>query len=164
MKEKATGWKLPLLFCCAILCFAAIANHFIPDKPDLPPLPQTLVDQAKSTVILLDTPENKEWHDRIVDAASGFAERQSKDAKLGFIVGQALQTQRLDMACAALVQIHGSKEAAAARSKIFDHALQNCDNLHWALFSIKAEPSQKQAEKMAGILTSKWEECHQKRP
>ena len=151
MSEKATGWKVPLLFCAAIAGLTILGIQFMPeaDKPELPP---ELVRKARSVIIDLDNPDGKSWHDAIVDAASGFAPQEAKDIKLAAIFNKAMSEGRLDGACAAVVHLRDSDLRARALRDIFSFALEKCENLPWGVFAVNAENDSATAGAMAREL------------
>ena len=71
--NRATGWKIPLLFCGVILSIVAVAALFRAHAPKPPAVPQALLNEAKGIRIDLESdPEGQSWKARIASAASGF--------------------------------------------------------------------------------------------
>ncbi|MFQ9869092.1 MAG: hypothetical protein ACLRWP_20800 [Bilophila wadsworthia] len=71
--NRATGWKIPLLFCGVILSIVAVAALFR-HTPEPPAVPQALLKEAKGIRIDLESdPEGQSWKARIASAASGFS-------------------------------------------------------------------------------------------
>lgn len=157
--QKATGWLVPLLFCAAIILLAAIIKFFLPEKADLPDIPQSLYELAKNRKIDLDNVDGKVWKDQIVNAASGFAPKESKDAKLVIIIEKALAQKRFDAALAAAVLIKGHDVKNAALTKIFELTSSSCENAPWAVFAIHGMGKEQEAAKLINQLEIKWQEC-----
>lgn len=85
--NRATGWKIPLLFCGVILSIVAVAALFRAHAPEPPAVPQALLNEAKGIRIDLESdPEGQSWKARIASAASGFSTQADKDGRLGEIV------------------------------------------------------------------------------
>lgn len=72
--NKATGWKIPLLFCGVVLAIVCIVSVFRGGKAAPPAVPAPLLRQAEAITIDLDADaEGKAWKARIASAASGFS-------------------------------------------------------------------------------------------
>jgi len=160
--QKATGWKIPIIFCAIILSLGCIGYILVPKERNMPPLPQALLDKAGATIIDLDNPGSRPWQDAIVDAASGFAPREVKDAKLAGIIKNALAEGRLDVACAAIVQIRDAKMRDALLDNILANALQDCSQMHWGVFAVASMADNDLATSQAQMLTQHWNECNRK--
>lgn len=156
-EQKSTGWKVPLIFCAAILGAGYLAHFFTPARPALPNLPQDLIAKAQSITINLDTSSGKIWNDRIVAAASGFSATDAKSPKLLRIFDDALAEGRLDAACAAVVHMRDEKARKEALTRIYMFSLKNCETLPWSVFAVTNLPDQ--AEGMASEIAAKWIEC-----
>lgn len=53
--NRATGWKIPLLFCGVILSIVAVAALFRAHAPEPPAAPQALLNEAKGIRIDLES-------------------------------------------------------------------------------------------------------------
>lgn len=154
--NKTTGWKAPLLFMGAIAAVTAIIYVFMPGEPALQPLPAALEQKARETQIDMETEENKHWKDAMVDAASGFASQEGKDAKLLALARKALSQGNMSAACAIAVLIKGQEAANAAREGILQAALADCGRLHYGVFAVRDD------EEMAERLKRRYEQCNGK--
>ena len=104
--NRATGWKIPLLFCGVILSIVAVAALFRAHAPEPPAVPQALLKEAKGIRIDLESdPEGQSWKARIASAASGFSTQADKDGRLGEIVLTTAENKRFDASCTAAVLI-----------------------------------------------------------
>ena len=82
--NRATGWKIPLLFCGVILSIVAVAALFSGTRSRTARRPQALLKEAKGIRIDLESdPEGQSWKARIASAASGFSTQADKDGRLG---------------------------------------------------------------------------------
>ena len=158
-RQKATGWKVPLLFCGAMLVLVALGALLRTPAPGPPELPQALVDKARALAIDLDTPEGRPWKERIVNAASGFVAPELKAERLGAVAAAATAEGRLDAACAAAVQIEDEARRDAAFEGVFRAATASCANLPWAVFAVHGVPGPRLAGELAGELHARWRAC-----
>lgn len=158
-REKATGWKVPLLFCAVILGIVAVAASFR-DSPELVrELPPGLVEQAQHIVIDLDGPDGKLWKERISAAASGFVARDFKDERLRVVVAEALEQERYDVACTAAVLIADEERRNAVFGNVFESAVKTCDSLPWGVFAVRGSFSPEQVEEWSARLEARWRMC-----
>ena len=151
--EKATGWKVPLLFALCIIVVTGVIYLALPGEAPEPDLPGLLLQRAKATKVDLESGENSRWRDAIVDAASGFSSQDTKDVKLLALVRQALAEGNLDAACAAAGLIKGSDAGKLAREEIFAKAVTDCNTLQYGVFAVQG------SEDAARVLRQRWEEC-----
>lgn len=158
-RHKATGWKVPLLFCGAMLALVGVGALLRAAPPPPPGLPQPLVEQARALVIDLDTPEGRPWKERIVSAASGFVPQELKAERLGAVAAEARGAGRLDAACAAAVQIEDEARRDAAFEGIFRAAEASCASLPWAVFAVHGVRGPQRAQALAGELDARWRVC-----
>ena len=87
-QQKATGWKVPLLF-CAVMGVAVLSTWLWRNlgKPEVPPLEPGLVAVAQTYHIDLEAdPEGKLLRESITNASTGFATHDSKDARLAALL------------------------------------------------------------------------------
>lgn len=156
MPEKSTGWKLPLLFTAGIIGVSAIIYQFLPREESRPALPSRLEERARETTIDLDSPQNGVWKDAIVNAASGFAPVDAKDEKLRRVILDAINWNKLDVACAgsALLKTESAREEAF--EAILEAALSSCESVH---FGVCALGTGKGGEERTKRLKEKFYEC-----
>ena len=162
--QKATGWKVPLLFCGAILILVALGALLRTPPAGPPALPEALTARARALVIDLDTPEGRPWKERIVSAASGFVAPEVKTGRLIAVAAEAVAAGRLDAACAAAVQAQDEAGRDAAFAGIFEAALRECGTLPWAVFAVHGVRDPERAAALARDLTARWEACGGGRP
>ncbi|MFQ8738547.1 MAG: GTP cyclohydrolase [Bilophila wadsworthia] len=161
--NRATGWKIPLLFCGVILSIVAVAALFRHTLPNRPPS-QALLKEAKGIRIDLESdPEGQSWKARIASAASGFSTQADKDGRLGEIVLTTAENKRFDASCTAAVLIRDDGLRDGLMRKIANAASADCASLPWGVFAMHGmRDPQAQAEASA-LLTQRWKECHEGR-
>lgn len=162
-KEKATGWRIPLLFCAGIIGLTLIIWLFVPADEAIPTFPEDLLASAKSIAIDLSDSDGKSWLASISSASSGFADIAEKDKKLAAIVHQALEQKRFDAACTALTVLRQEKARNDVINKIIDDALQHCETLPWAVFAYKASKPGEHIGELNNRIISSWRKCKQKK-
>lgn len=162
-RQKATGWKVPLLFCGAILVIVGLGALWRTPPAPPPELPEALTAKARALAIDLDTPEGRPWKERIVSAASGFVAPEVKTQRLGAVAAEAVAAGRLDAACAAAVQAPVEAGRDAAFADIFAAAARECATLPWAVFAVHGLRNPERAADLARELTSRWQACDQGR-
>ena len=144
--NRATGWKIPLLFCGVILSIVAVAALFRAHAPEPPAVPQA-----------------QSWKARIASAASGFSTQADKDGRLGEIVLTTAENKRFDASCTAAVLIRDDGLRDGLMRKIANAASADCASLPWGVFAMHGmRDPQTQAEASA-LLTQRWKECHEGR-
>lgn len=159
-QDKATGWKVPLIFCCVILACVCVGYLFRPSMEIIvPALPESLVEKARDTRIELSDQDPDKWKDRLVSASGGFVSAVEKDRKLSSLIGNALAARRFDVACRSAVFMSDGALREDMLGTILDKATERCDDLYWGVFAIHGSHDRSKAEKMAKILWENWEKC-----
>lgn len=156
---KATGWRIPLIFCAGVLAIGFLCFLIMPPKAQPPELPQTLLEKAGRITIDLDQPGSKVWKDAIVDAASGFAQPEAKDAKLAGIVAKAQAQNHYEAVCAAIVQIKNDDLRDKLLSDFLHEAMKTCATLPWGVFAVYGMKQAESAQNAAVELKQKWLQC-----
>lgn len=154
--EKATGWRVPLLFSVGIAAVAGVIYLFLPGAPQPEELPTELVRRAEATRLDMDTERNRTWKDAILDAASGFAPQHAKDDKLLKLLRSALGEGNMDAAYAAAVQVRGHDAGELAKEEIFQAAMAQCATLAYGVYPARDHGGRAEA------LRKRWEECEGK--
>lgn len=157
--DKATGWKVPLLFCCAILALVAVGAVFTRREPPRPELPGPLVRKAAAMTVEVT---DKAWKERIVSSASGFSSHEEKDRNLSRVVDEALHSVNFDAACTAVVLVRQDNVRDTLFRSIFDKALEDCQTLPWAVVAVRGVAAEQAARNMADVLARQWEACEKK--
>lgn len=163
-REKATGWKVPLLFCGVIVLLVAIASLWKQAPAPPPDLPPALEARARALSINLDADGSsgdggQSWKERIVSAGSGFYARALKDERLAAVADAALAAGRLDAACAAAVLVADTERRDRVFSDILTAAQGSCRRLPWGVFAVRGVRSPEQAARMARSLAQHWRDC-----
>ena len=135
--NRATGWKIPLLFCGVIISIVAVAALFRPQAQEPPAIPGALLQKAKGIRIDLESDtEGRSWKARIASAASGFSTQADKDGRLGEIVLTTAENKRFDASCTAAVLIRDDGVRDGLMRKIADAAAGDCASLPWGVFAM----------------------------
>lgn len=166
-REKATGWKVPLLFCGVIVLLVAIASLWKQPPAPPPDLPPALEARARALSINLDADgpsgdgghDGQSWKERIVSAGSGFYARALKDERLAAVADAALAAGRLDAACAAAVLVADTERRDRVFADILTAAQESCRRLPWGVFAVRGVRSPEQAARMARGLAQRWRDC-----
>ena len=139
-QQKATGWKVPLLF-CAVMGVAVLGTWLWRNlgKPEVPPLEPGLVAVAQTYHIDLEAdPEGKLLRESITNASTGFATHDSKDARLAALIDKSLDMGRFDAACVAAVLLFDQHKREGKLMHIARSAAKDCATLPWGAFAAKA--------------------------
>lgn len=158
-RQKATGWKVPLLFCGVIVGVVALAAAWRTPPPRPPALPGPLVARARALAIDLEAPEGRPWKERIVRAASGFVPPEVKTERLARVAAEALAARRLDAACAAAVQVPDETRRDFTFEGIFHAAAEECGTLPWGVFAVHGVREPELAASLARALERRWRAC-----
>lgn len=158
-RQKATGWKVPLLFCGVIVIMVALAAAWRTPPPPPPAVPAPLVERARALSIDLEAPEGRRWKERIVQAASGFVPAGVKTERLARVVAEALAARRPDAACAAAVQVPDEARRNEAFADIFRAATKECATLPWGVFAVHGVRDPELAATLARALERRWRAC-----
>lgn len=158
-RQKATGWKVPLLFCGAIVSVVALAAVWRTPPPPPPAVPAPLVERARALSIDLEAPEGRPWKERIVRAAGGFVPAEVKTERLTRVAAEALAERRLDVACAAAVQVPDEARRDSTFADIFHTAAEACGTLPWGVFAVHGVREPELAASLARALEQRWRAC-----
>lgn len=157
---KSTGWKIPLLFCGAVILLAVFIRILLPHGSPEPEFPPDLHELAKNLRIDLDNDKDgKAWKNRMVNAASGFISRDTKDRRLAAIIDDALSAEHFAAACAGTMLMENMTARRLSLAKIFEKAVDDCDTAPWAVFAIRGMGNVDEAIIMNKKLTEVWREC-----
>lgn len=162
--KRATGWKIPLLFCAAMLAAVALTAQLRKDDSPVPDVPAPLLEQARAIVIDLNqTPEGHAWKELISATAGGFIPRADKDIKIGNLVRNALEQGHFDAACTAAVLMYNDHKRDEHLVLIAQKALSQCDSLPWGVMAAKGMTNTQQTAKTHLLLTEEWQRCQKQK-
>lgn len=157
---RATGWKIPLLFCAVILGAVSITVVLRQEKVDVAPIPAALLQEAKAIHMNLDGNEDgKTWKERISSTAGAFATRAEKDIRLTALIRDAAEKRRFDAACTASVLMYNDHQRDAVLLEVSNAALQECKDLPWAVMASGGMTSAATLSALNKDITVRWEEC-----
>lgn len=161
VKEKATGWKAPLIFCAIVVIIVTCGWFVLKGFRYEPRFAADLLELAAKTRVDMDAPANERWKKAIVAAASGFAPAYEKDKKLEGLSLEALAADNPEAAIAAAAQTREPAKKDEILEKIFNYALEDCGRLPRAPGLVKAMKNVESAKKMEARLAAKWERCRE---
>lgn len=159
--NRATGWKIPLLFCGVVLAIVALCS-LLRTEPAVrvPEIPAALLARAKAIVINLDTtPDGALWKERVTSAGSGFSSHADKDARLAFLIRNAMEQQRFDVACTAAVLVYDAHKRDAVLEEMAQTAAKDCATLPWGVMAAYGMYDPAVQSKTHEMLTTRWNAC-----
>lgn len=162
MADKSTGWKVPLLFCAAVIAIVSAGSLFKDEKIKPPEVPAKLEQKAREIHIDMDAPQNRDWKEAIIRAGSGFSPGDVKDGRLGMVIRQALDARRMDVACTAINLVRKGEIREKSLFAILETSLGDCKSLPWGVFALHGSSDPANMAKMHNLLIEKWRQCEQK--
>lgn len=159
---KATGWKIPLLFCGVVLSIVCIAALFRGGGAAPPAVPASLLRRAEAIRIDLDADaEGKVWKARIASAAGGFSAPDAKDARLKALLLTALEAGRFDAACTAAVLVRDDPLRDALLGSLLETASAECASLPWGVLAAHGMRAPEVRSAAQARLTRVWAGCYE---
>ena len=158
---KTTRWKLPLLLCALIIGATVIISWFLPAKNTLE-LPEDLLNKAQTLRIDMHKPQNKDWQEKIIAAASGFRQQEVKDMQLSDLATAANANKNYEAAFSALIQIRTLPQREKLAQALFETAIKNCADLPWGVFALKTINSGDLQDSLSKVLIEQWNICKNK--
>ena len=158
--QKSTGWKVPLLFCLAVLIPVGIATLLTPKESPVLQVPEPLMQAMRTERIdLAATEEGRRWQSEITSAAGGFADAEEKDRKVRRVLDAAVAAGRFDAACTASVLMHDAGRRDAALAFIAEEAAAQCAQLVWGGMAAAALHNADMRGTWEQRLSLRWREC-----
>lgn len=158
--KRATGWKIPLLFCGVVVAVVVVTSLLRQEKVDMTPIPAPLLEQAKAIHMNLEGDEDgKGWKELISKTAGAFATRADKDVRLTIVIKDAAKLHRFDAACTASVLMYNDHQRDAVLLEVGQTALQDCANLPWAVMASGGMKDPKTLAALHSEITTRWESC-----
>lgn len=157
---RATGWKIPLLFCAVIALIVGGIAYMRSDNTVIPPLPAPLYAEAQKIVIDLNlSPEGRTWKELISGTAGGFFTRADKDIKIAALVLSATEQKHYDAACTAAVLMYNDFKRDEVLLAIAQSTMNNCASLPWGVLAAKGMKDKKNTAQTHLRLTEEWQRC-----
>ncbi len=137
--QKATGWKVPLIFCAVILVVVAVAWGYRKATAPAPlPLRQELLTLAAEAHIDLDADEEgRRYKEELIAAGRGFSPKYLKDEKVLAIAREALERGRVDVTVTAVHVLNDSGRRDEILRLLAKRGLDDCAALPWAVFAVR---------------------------
>lgn len=160
---RATGWKIPLLFCIIMVAVVGLTAFLRTDNTPVPELPAPLFEQARAiTIDLGQSPEGRAWKERISATAGGFVTRADKDIKITYLVHSAVEQQHFDAACTAAVLMYNDHKRDEALIHIAQSAMTQCATLPWAVMAAKGMKDKQNIITVHEHVSAEWQRCQTK--
>lgn len=137
--QKATGWKVPLIFCAVILVVVAVAWGYRKMTAPAPlPLRQELLTLAAEAHIDLDADEEgRRYKEELISAGRGFSPKYLKDEKVLAIAREALERGRVDVTVTAVHVLNDTGRRDEILRLLAKRGLDDCAALPWAVFAVR---------------------------
>lgn len=139
VSQKATGWKVPLLFCAVLLAIVAVTWGYRKMTAPAPlPLREELMTLAAQAHIDLDADEEgRRYKEELIAAGRGFATKSMKDEKVLAIAREALDRGRADVAVTAVHVLNDTGRRDEILRLLARKGLDDCATLPWAVFAVR---------------------------
>lgn len=166
-RQKATGWKVPLIFCAVILLLTG-AGWLYRKVTAPPPLPinAELFDYASKAHFDLDADEEgRKFKEELISAGRGFSPAYAKDEKIAAVAGQAIDAGRLDVLVTAIGVIRDGDRRTKLLKLLAPKAMERCEDLPWAVFAVRNLTHEYgTAMDLTRTLNARYEECKRTMP
>lgn len=166
-RQKATGWKVPLIFCAVILLMAG-AGWLYRKVTAPPPLPinAELLEYAAKTHFDLDADEEgRKFKEELISASRGFSPAYAKDEKLAAVAGQAIDAGRMDVLVTAIGVIRDGDKRTKLLKLLASNSMKRCEDLPWAVFAARNLTHEyATAMELTSTLNARYEECKREMP
>ena len=162
VRTKATGWRLPLIFCAVILLIvAAVWGWRKVTAPPPLPIPQELLSLAAQSHINLDgDDEGRRYKEELIAAGRGFSPTYIKDQKIEAIALEALDKRRIDVAVTAVQVVRDGQKRDLLLKDLATACMEECSTLPWAVFAVRnLKHDYPAALDLTRTLTARWDVC-----
>ncbi len=164
---KATGWRVPLLFCAGIIVFAALFWGWrrLSAPPPLPIEAELLTLAGQSRLNLDADPEGRRYKDALISAGRGLDPTYIKDAKAAAIAEEALDAGRIDAGVTAIQVIRDVDRRDMLLRRLAAEAMADCRTLPWAVFAARnLIHDYPVAMGLTRKINERWEVCRRQHP
>lgn len=159
--RKATGWKIPLIFCAAILVFVFAAQAWRKATAPAPlPLREELLSLAAEAHIDLDADEEgRRYKEELIAAGRGFSPKYMKDDKVIGIAHEALGRNRVDVMVTAVHVLNDTGRRDEILRLLVRQGLEECAALPWAVFAVRNLQDYPLAMDYTTRLNARYDQC-----
>ena len=163
--NRATGWRMPMIFCAGlIVIFAVVYGVQRLTEEKVIPIDPSLAAIASSWKLDVESdPEGFRVKEEMATQATGFKSTEAKDARLADMGRQALERERLDLACVATVFMHRTRHREELLQDIHYRAIRDCSTMPWSVFALRnlAETSGGRpiVNELITDLNNRWNAC-----
>ena len=161
---RATGWRIPLLFCAGVIALTAGISALMPTTGEVvrPPFSAPLLDKAQALQIDLQKDvAGRAWQRDITAASTGFLAQAEKDANLAEVITRAVAQGRYDAACAASVLVENTPLRDTLRLDIAHHAAGECAGLAWAVMGAYGMDDPQLYAQAHSLIEARYVQCTQ---
>lgn len=159
--HKATGWKIPLLFCAAaLLVVGAVGLWRHLNRPDIPALEPELLARAQALRIDLEADDwGRAFKNLLTESAAGFSGHELKDAKVELLAREAMDSGRFDAACAASTLMYDDYKRDGLLAAMVRRAAASCATLPWGAFAAEGMRGSGAKTGARSLLNARWRAC-----
>ncbi len=166
-RQKATGWRVPLLFCAVIglVSLVGLGYRSLTAPPPLP-LNAELVEIAANSRINLDgDEEGRRYKEELVAAGRGFSPAYVKDDKVISVALDAVDAGRIDVLVTAVQVLRDGDKRTELLQVLADEGMKHCKDLPWAVFAVRNLTHEyATAMDLTRTLNARYEECKREMP
>lgn len=167
LRQKATGWRIPLIFCAVIglICLVSWGYRKLTAPPPLP-LNAELVSFASHSRINLDgDEEGRRFKEELVSAGRGFSPAYVKDNKVTSVALDALDAGRIDVLVTAVQVIRDGDKRTELLHVLAEEGMKDCNNLPWAVFAVRNLAHEyATAMDLTHTINARFEQCRREMP
>lgn len=160
-RQKATGWKIPLIFIAAMAIIAG-GVWFYRKETAPPPLPirAELLPLAAASHVNLDADaEGRRFKEELIAAGRGFSPKYAKEAKVELVALQAFDAGRTDVVITALGVLRDPERRDRLLLELADVCMADCPRLPWAVFAVRNLSDYPRAVNLTHRLNARYDQC-----
>ncbi len=160
--SKATGWKIPLCFCAAILVAVAAVwgwrEYTAPPPLDINPRLMEIAGQSRFD--LEADRQGRRYSEDLIAAGRGFAPNHVKDQQVEKVAWRALDDDRLDVVVMAVQVIRDPVRRDRLLKSLAGACMEDCAMLPWGVYAVRnLQQDYPAAVGLARGLNERWEQC-----
>ncbi len=159
---RATGWRIPLCFCAAILVAVAAVwgwrKYTAPPPLDINPRLMEIAGQ--SSFDLEADRQGRRYSKDLIAAGRGFAPNHVKDQQVEKVAWRALDDDRLDVVVMAVQVIRDPDRRDRLLKSLAGACMEDCAMLPWGVYAVRnLQQDYPAAVGLARGLNERWEQC-----
>ncbi len=158
---RATGWKIPLLFCAAILIVVAFVwgwrRHAAPPALDISPALLEIAGQSR--IDLEADAGGRRYREDLIAAGRGFAASDVRDRQVEAVARRAMEDGRLDVAVMGSQVLRDQGRRDELLKSLAGACMKDCAMLPWGVYAVRNMQDHAAAVELARGLNGRWEQC-----